>query len=137
FISITLREDVVLDVRGYDYLTHAQVSLPGRAQEQMLGVAVDGARQYTLTQHCDTDTCQLTLADEDGQQVIAFDTAQIFARFEGYTTEHLQLTQQEASFTTENDTVKMTVVVQNASMEGQTAPDAYFYADFYLLLSFR
>ncbi len=54
--------------------------------------------------------------------LISFKAQEIFNKFSNYNTTKGQLSAQEATFTKENDRAKITIVVQNLSIEKQDKP---------------
>ena len=59
---------------------------------------------------------------KNNQELISFQAQEIFTKFSNYNTTKGQLSTEEATFTKENDRAKMTIVVQNISIEKQNKP---------------
>lgn len=49
------------------------------------------------------------------------------------------MSMEDATFSAENDRVKLTLIVQNANMQSSDAAvdDSYYYVDFYALIRFQ
>lgn len=136
-VNVFIESDAPLNIEGYDYLAHAYINTPADGQEPAICEIDHAGMRYTLTKEADGDRYDIALADGDGRQVIRFDTGEIFTRYQGYGMEKSEMSPQDATFSVENDQAKMTLVVQNASMNGESDPNNYSYVDFYVLLQLK
>ncbi len=73
---------------------------------------------YTLLKEYNKDKKHLKLMGENDQELISFNTQNIYDKFYHYTGKEL-ISAEEATFAEENDRVKMTIVVQNVSIDKQ------------------
>lgn len=136
-VYVALNQDLPLDIAGYDVLARTYVNSDGTSGTAA-GEIRNGEQTYTLTKQAGADGVDLVLTDEENREVIRFGTADVFARYLGYSGDQLQLSQDEATFTQENDRAVFTVIVQNASISRRAAAGgSYEYADLFVLIRFK
>lgn len=133
YINVFIAPDAPINVDGYAVLARASVNL-GRTGSETICTMEQGGRRYTLTKADGDRFAVLALTDSDNNELIRFDTGEIFSRYSDYGSERAQLTAGQATFSAENDRARLAVTVQNASFNRSSE---YYYADFYVLLNIK
>ncbi len=133
YISVFIAPDAPIDIGGYALLARASVSSGQTGSETICTIEREG-RRYTLTKVSGDLFPVLRLADSDNNELIRFDTGEIFSRYSGYGDDRSPLTAEQATFSTENDRARLAVTVQNASLN---LSSSNHYADFYVLLDIK
>lgn len=113
YVSVYFDMNGVIPISGYDALTRLNLPSPvtGTLQESF----VVGGETYSLFTETDAVSVKLIVKDELGQELGRFDTTEIYARYDTYTPETPELTLEEASFTSKNDQLELTIIVLDAS----------------------
>lgn len=120
YISVRLDSGDVIPVGGYDVLL--QVSIPMANMPGGTDMTFDiNGKVYTLINSAGGGDGALAVRDDNGRELIRFDTGQIFTRYAAYTEEKWLLTPEEATFTEENGNAAIKVIVQNAGF-AKTSP---------------
>lgn len=137
WISVSVDASQPVDIAGYDLLTRVGIS-EGQTDFKLCSLDHLGSR-YTLRRERAGDMADIVLTDGKGGEVIRFHIDDIFARYAGFTAEKSELSMEDATFSAENDRVKLTLIVQNANMQSSDAAvdDSYYYVDFYALIRFQ
>lgn len=136
-VYVTLDQNLPLNITGYDVLARTFVNSDDTAAAVVSGIE-NGGQTYTLKKTRGADGIDLVLLDGEGREVIRFGTAELFDRYLGYTGDSLQLSQEQATFTQENDRAVLTVIVQNANVtRRQAVINSYEYADLLILIRFK
>lgn len=133
-VNVYLNPAAAIGVAGYDVMTHAYINTVESAQARICDIENAG-KIYALTREKTGDAVDIVLTDENGLEAIRFHTDEIFSRYRGYTAERSELSVEEATFFTENDRVKLTIVAQNANIEAFS--NTNYYADVYILVRFK
>jgi hypothetical protein len=136
-VYVDLNQNLPLDIAGYDVLGRTYLSSEDQNGAVISEIQNAGSGS-TRTKETSSGGADLVLTDGEGREVIRFHTADVFSRYLGYTGDQLQLSQEEATFTQENDRAVLTVIVQNASISKRTSSDvSYEYADVFILIRFK
>ncbi len=130
YVSVFIAPDAPIDIGGYAILVRTSVSSGQTGSATICTIEREGQR-YTLTKVDSALFPVLRLVDSDNNELIRFDTGEIFSRYSGYGDERSPLTAEQATFSTENDRARLAVTVQNASIN---VSSSNHYADFYVLL---
>lgn len=133
YINLFLPSDTSLDIDGYAVLVRTSVNADPTGDETISALERAG-RQYTLAKADGDRFAVLRLTDSDGQELIRFDTGELFSRYSGYTGGRSALTAEQATFTAENDRARLAVVVQSTSLQLSTD---YYYADLYVMAAIK
>jgi hypothetical protein len=133
FINLFINTAVPLDVAGYDVLAHAYISQPYEYSDPKICDIERSGKIYTLLKEKSGEQYYIVLTGENKQELIRLDTGEIRSRYLGYSADKTEISSEEATFSTENDMAKLTVVVQSASISTGT-DQKYFNADVYILI---
>ncbi len=136
WIGVSIDSSQPVDITGYDLLTRAEITNQ-QADAKICDLEHLGA-SYTLRRERAGNTSDLVLTGDGNREVIRFHADDIFSRYQGFAEEKSMLSPEEATFSAENDNAKLTVIVQNASMQTSYTDfrDSY-YADAYVLIRFK
>ncbi len=135
YINVYLNTASPIDIAGYDVMTHAYFNSDETTDSKICDIETAG-KHYVLNKVKVKDNYDITLMDDKNQEMIRYPLDEIFSRFANYTQEKAQISNEEATFTTENEEVKLTLVVQDANMN-VTFNQTYNYADLYILVQIK
>ena len=93
-------------------------------------------KNFILTKVKAGEQYNIVLMDDKNQEVIHFNTGEIFSRYRSYAVDKSEISKEEATFSVENNRVKLTFVVQNANINASFNQTNY-NADFYILVKFK
>lgn len=113
YVSVYLDRAGVIPVGGYDVMVQISVPLlnkPGAAD----GAFEINGMTYTLFADASGEDSVLIVSDSGGGALIRFETGEIFARYADYPPEKGLITPDEATFTAENASAALKIIVQNA-----------------------
>ncbi len=135
YINVYLNPSIAIDIAGYDVMTHAYFNSDETVDSKICDIETAG-KHYVLNKVKMEDDYDITLMDDKNREMIRYPLGEIFSRFANYTQEKAQISNEEATFTTENEQVKLTLVVQDANIN-VTFNQTYNYADVYILVSIK
>ena len=133
YVSVYLSPNLPIEISGYDIFMRTSVDSNIAAKEAICEFERDNI-SYTLTKITRDNHPHFILSQTGGEEIIAFNTAELFSRYNGFAENKSMLTTDSATFTVENDRAKLTFVVQNANIN--TEP-SYYNADFYVLAALK
>nr|WP_242942834.1 DUF4153 domain-containing protein [Papillibacter cinnamivorans] len=135
--TVSVYSDAALpvDIAGYEYLFQAYLNYPEDTNREIGRLSRDGA-DYSLTAMPGGTGGKIILSKEGGEELIRFDTGEIFSRYETYPVSKSALTPEEALFTAENDRGRLAFIVQSASISFD-GKQTYFSAQLYILADFK
>lgn len=106
----------ILDIEGYDRMIHMNIgNLRYEKNHERIQIEKDGSN-YTLVKELEGDYFVISLLDENGAELLRFDTQEIFDDLLAKTGSS-ELTVEDATITKENDLAKMMILA--------TSIDAY------------
>lgn len=117
YIFVSLPQPTAIHIDGYD--TMVQLSFYSN-QDGIEEEAVDfekAGQSYQLATEKNKDTVYIKLLDEHKKEIIKFNTEEIFDRFFDVPSGKEFISVEEATFTTENDKAKLTIVVESAEIQ--------------------
>ncbi|WP_160725475.1 DUF4153 domain-containing protein [Bacillus sp. USDA818B3_A] len=106
-----------INIAGYDRFIQMELFKSDRNGEEQISEFKEAGKVYTLLKVTKGNEVDLKLMAENSRELISFPTQEIFDKFYNYTGTKETITTSEATFTKENDRAKMTIVVQNVSIE--------------------
>lgn len=135
YSNVFLDSSIPLDIAGHDILTQTYINSDKNVTTEICQIEKSG-KNYTLERQKAGETYDIVLRDHNNQEMIRFHTDEIFSKYQSYTADKSELGIKEATFSTENDQAKLTVVVQNANINVSLNQTNY-YADLYILVQFK
>ena len=135
-VNVYLPPAAPIQVEGYQILAHTNITGPKEYADKTICTFENAGASGRLIREQKGEQYDLVLLGKNDQELLRFDTNEIFNRYSSYAVEESELSAEEATFLAENDAAAMTVVVQNASVNtggGQTQ----YYADVYILIRFK
>lgn len=131
-----LKPEYAIDVAGYDYFVRMSITIPGKENNVKVSDVVKGDKYYILKKNITKDQGDILLLGDNGEEVIRYQTRDIFDSFGGYHSIDGMLTVEEATFIKENDRVKMTLVVQNLEIN-KTSREDFYGADLLVFIKIK
>lgn len=136
YVYLGLEQQLPIDIKGYDTFVHFSINMPGNNTTDKICEIAEPDRRYTLNKHTAEEQCDIFLSGEDKRELISFSTREIFDKFYNYNTGKGSITPEEATFSKENESAKITIIVQNINID--KGPDKVFYgADLYALVMIK
>ena len=133
---MVLEQQKPIDIKGYDTFVNFAVDMNGGRITQKICDITEGNMKYTLNKYTAEGQGDIFLTAEGGQELIRFSAKEIFDRFSGYNSGKGSINLEEATFLKENGSVKLKVIVLNATIN--KSPDSVFYnADLYVLITIK
>ncbi|EKN70838.1 hypothetical protein BABA_03204 [Neobacillus bataviensis LMG 21833] len=118
-VYLNMVQKTPITITGFDTFATIEINM---TEKNRAGKIFDFKKQgktYSLLKEFHKDQLVLSLRGANDQTLINFHTQEIFDKFYDYQPSAGQITAEEATFTKENDRVKMTIVVQNVGIEKQ------------------
>jgi MFS family permease len=134
-INFFLNSSVPIDIAGYDVLTHTYINSDENKVTQICDIKKSG-KNYILEKEKSGEKYDIVLIDDNKQEIIRFDTNEIFSKYRSYAVDKAEISNEEATFSIENDQVKLTIVVQDVNIN-DSFNQTYYYANFYILVQFK
>ncbi|HKM33630.1 MAG TPA: DUF4153 domain-containing protein [Lachnospiraceae bacterium] len=134
-VTVFLGEQEAIQLTDFEYMAHTYINSNETMKPLICAITHDGI-QYTLEKRKIKDNFELVLSDENKNELIVFDTKEIFDRYQSYAVEDKELTQEEATFYGENEKIGMSVVVQESSLY-YSDTDMTYFSNFYIFLNFK
>lgn len=133
-IYLVVDQSSPINITGFDALIRVEINLKYDA-EGTFEIVKDG-EAYTLMKEVQDGQIIFKLVGEDNQELITFNTKQIYDRYNDYTAVGKDtISIEEATFTEENEKAKMTVVIQHVSVE--KGNEQYNNAGLYVLVAIK
>ncbi|WMJ83052.1 hypothetical protein ACS3UN_00455 [Oscillospiraceae bacterium LTW-04] len=133
YINVFLSPKVPIDITGYQLLARASVSADGVGRET-ISTFQRNDQGYTLAKTLRDDQSHIILTKATSEELIAFNTAEVFSRYKEFDENKSALSTEQATFTVENDRAKLTLVVQNATINNDSS---YHHAEFYIMVGLK
>lgn len=135
FVNVYLNSWEPIDIEGYDFFVRTSINYDENPEHEVNNIEKSG-EIYTISNEKMQEQNVIVLRDHSEEDIIVFDTGEIFSRYLNYAIEKSEINMDQATFSVENDNAKMTIVVQNASMEASSNL-TYQYADFFILVDIK
>ena len=116
-VYLTVEPPLPINIAGFDQFIQIAVFRSDTDGEEEISDFEKEGKTYTLLKDTKGKRVDLNLVEENGQEVISFNTQEIFEKFYNYNATKSTVTVEEATFTKENRRAKLTLVVQNVSIE--------------------
>ena len=139
-VYVSLSPTVPLPVHGYDLMARTFVewsgSVLGDNTDNVISKIEWEGKRFTLTRDILQERVDVVLMDEQGQELVRFDTSEIQSWLMGFATSRPDIAVEDATFLVENQTIGMSVIVMEANLN-YAENQRYYYADFYVLIDFK
>lgn len=135
-IYVSLGEKEALDISQYDTLVKYSVDPQNKSADEKITELTHAGKQYTLTQKTIDGKVVLKIIGENNEELINFNTKEIFDHFYNYNIMKDQISVKQATFTKENDQAKIELVVQNLNIEKMSNPP-YYFAELFILVDIK
>jgi hypothetical protein len=118
-VYVSLDQSAPIPITGYDLFIQTDINMYDKQHNQKICVISKDGKTYTLLKDSNKDRVDIKLKGENKSDLITFNTKEIYDKFYNYKAMKEQISVEEATFTKENDLVKITVVVQNLNIDKQ------------------
>jgi hypothetical protein len=137
-VYVSIEQQVPINISGYDTFIYSNIYFPRDKEdenEKITDVVISG-KNYTLKKNITQDQGNISLVGDHNEELISFKTREIFDEFLDFHSGKGLITVEEATFSKENERVKMTIVLQNLSLD-KTSEETYYGADFYIFIQVK
>ncbi|MHC1723842.1 MAG: DUF4153 domain-containing protein [Aminipila sp.] len=134
-VNVFLNPMTPIDIAGYDVLTRTNIHSEENMESQICNIDKSG-KKYILTKEKTGEKYDIVLMDGNNKELIRFNTEEIFSKYSNYATDKAEISKEQATFSKENERVKLTVVVQEAGINFSFDQN-FNYADFYILVKLK
>jgi hypothetical protein len=118
-VYVSLDQSAPIPITGYDLFIQTDINMYDKQHNQKICVISKDGKTYTLLKDSNKDRVDIKLKGENKSDLITFNTKEIYDKFYNYKAMKEQISVEEATFTKENDLVKITIVVQNLNIDKQ------------------
>lgn len=137
YINVNLKQNMPIEIAGYDTFIYSNITINDNSEgETKISDFAISSKNYSLTKSMTGDNCIIKLQDNNKQDIISFETKEIFDSLANYSNEKELLTAEKAIFSKENEQSKMTLVIQNMNIDRNSNRSNY-YADLYILVDIK
>lgn len=133
-VNVFLNSNFPIAIAGNDVLVHTYINYQENMETKICDIEYSG-ENYVLEKTKVGEKYDITLR-ADNNELIRFDTNEIFSRYRNYAVDKGEISIDEAIFYTENHDIKLTIVVQNANINSYDNQNLY-NADIYILVDFK
>ncbi|MBM7654432.1 DUF4153 domain-containing protein [Neobacillus cucumis] len=118
-IYLNVEPSTPMNISGFDRFIQIDLYKAGQDGEEEISEFNKAGKTYTLLKETNGNQVTLKLMAENNKELIRFNTQEIFDKYDNYHATKETIPADEATFTKENDRAKITIVVQNVSIEKQ------------------
>jgi hypothetical protein len=116
-VYLSLEQSAPITITGYDIFVQTDIYLSGQNKTEKIFDIEKQGKTYSLLRDYKEDQIDLKLMGENNQELISFETQEIYDKFYNYSSMKGLISPEEATFTKENDRAKITIVVQNVGID--------------------
>ncbi len=111
-INVSKKQDEPINITEYDILVNVQFYNEARGYEKNQDIVfVHNQKEYKITKNNEYNFPYYILQDEEGKEIISFNTEEFFKKFESQYTRQGQISLEEAIFNNENEQAKFTIII--------------------------
>lgn len=138
FVYLRLEHDGLIDISGHDAMARASIHISDMDKnDELIGRLTSKGKSYTLKKQVIDQDCIISLADETDYILISFSTKEIFDKYkDSPSSTKGSITLEEATFSTENERAKLTIIIETLNME-TTSKSEYYAADIYTFVKIK
>ncbi|MEH7440627.1 DUF4153 domain-containing protein [Neobacillus drentensis] len=118
-VYVSLDQSAPIPITGYDTFIQTDINTYDKQHNQKICVIEKDGKTYTLLKDFNKKRIDIKLKGENASDLFTFNTKEIYDKFYNYKAMKEQISVDEATFTKENDLVKITIVVQNLNIDKQ------------------
>lgn len=119
-VYLTVEPPMSINIASFDRFVQADLYPFDNNGEKEISHFKNENKTFSLLEETKDKRIDLKVADQNGKELIRFNTQEIFDKFDDYQPDKGTIKAEEATFTKENDRAKITIVVQNVSIEKQS-----------------
>lgn len=124
-VFLSLENSAPIPVTGFDVLVQTEIDPSGGKGVETICDIKKSGKTYTLLK--DYNQNQIILKGDNGQELIHFNTQEIYDKFHNYQSTKGQISADEATFIKENDRTRLKIVAQNVGIETDQLNNAVLY----------
>ncbi|PLS02298.1 DUF4153 domain-containing protein [Neobacillus cucumis] len=118
-VYLTMEPSMPINIAGYDQFVQVDLYKSDPNSGEKISHFNKEGKTFTLLKETKGKQIDLKLMGENSQELIRFNTQEIYDKFYHYNATKGTITPEEATFTKENKRARLKIVVQNVSIEKQ------------------
>jgi len=136
FVYVHLEPSQPIDISGYDIFIQTDIypEMQSENQNEKIAVLEKDDKKYSLLRDFRKDEIDIVLTGENKEELIRFETKDIYDKFYNYHSIKDMISPEEATFTVENSKVKMKIVTQDVNID---KVNGYNNAIFYVFVKIK
>lgn len=136
FVYVHLEPSQPIDIAGYDIFIQTDIypEMQSENQNEKIAVLEKDDKKYSLLRDFRKDEIDIVLTGENKEELIRFETKDIYDKFYNYHSIKDMISPEEATFTVENSKVKMKIVTQDVNID---KVNGYNNAIFYVFVKIK
>ena len=103
-VYLSIEQSTPINITGYDTFVQTDIYMSDQNRDEKIFDIEKEGKKYTLLRDFKKDQIDLTLMGENNQELIRFETQEIYDKFYNYNSMKGLISVEEATFTKENDT---------------------------------
>ncbi|WP_066318806.1 DUF4153 domain-containing protein [Bacillus sp. FJAT-29814] len=120
YTIVQVKHPMPINITGNDFFIQIDIPLNTGKVEEQFAFEKDG-KKYTLLKEAGNEKAELKLMNEGNEVILYFKANEILDKFSNYIGDST-ISVEEATFTSNNDKAKMTIVIQNFETQRETSP---------------
>lgn len=136
FVYVHLEPSQPIDIAGYDTFIQTDIypEMQQQVQNEKVAILEKDDKKYSLLRDFRQDEIDIVLTGENKEELIRFETKDIYDKFYNYHSLKDMISPEEATFTVENNKAKMTIVAQDVNIDKE---NGYNNAIFYVFVKIK
>ena len=114
-IYLTLDPCGLLNINGYDFMFTKSFNIPNTSEDNLVSF-IKAGKNYSLLQTITNDDCIYKVVSSNSKEIISFSLKPAFDEFLNLNSDKKLLTPEEATFTNENGSAKISVVFKTINI---------------------
>lgn len=137
YVNLEWNRALPVDIEGYEALFFTNAYISGQTEKNfVVGSFTKGDHTYQVLRSVTREDASIFVRDEDNAVLGSFSFQPVFAKFEQMTVEKGTLSPEEMTFVTENERVKLAIVLQYLNMNRESE-NIYYGADVLVLVQIK
>ncbi|MBN7771818.1 DUF4153 domain-containing protein [Clostridium aminobutyricum] len=134
-IYVAFNTEKPVAIEEYGYFTRTSVNSNDSGKMTVCTITQQD-KTYTMIKEKGGESQKITILDEKNNEIIYFNTNEIFSRYKSYAIDQSRLSEEEATFLVENEKAKLKLLVQEANLS-LSPNQPFYYADLYILVQLK
>lgn len=135
YVSVYFNTNNPIDIKGYDVLAEAYINSDENTDSKICTINFSN-KSYDLQKEKLGSQFDLVLYDNNKNEIIRFNTDELYSRYENYGQPKEGISEKDATFIIENNKVKVKLLMRNVNIN-KASNSKSSNASFYVLIKFK